>query len=86
MLLLPNMEKKLEPSSQKMINGIQNDEYTIPECPECPYHDQCAKTQKYCKLYKPVSPAFTEEKQIFNSPIGKQLYKLRPIYSEEKLR
>ena len=65
-----------------MINGILNEEYTTQKCPECPYHNQCAKTQKYRKLYEPVSPAFTEEKQIFNSTIRKQLYKLRPIYSE----
>ena len=34
------------------------------------------------KLYEPVSPAFIEEKIIFQSSDGKKLYKLRPIYSE----
>ena len=44
-----------------MINGVLNDEYTTDKCPECPYHDQCAKSQKYRKLYEPVSPAFIED-------------------------
>ena len=48
----------LKPTGQKMINGVLNDEYTTDKCPECPYHDQCAKSQKYRKLYEPVSPAF----------------------------
>ena len=72
----------LKPTGQKMINGVLNDEYTTDKCPECPYNDQCAKTQKYRKLYEPVSPAFIEEKIIFQSSDGKKLYKLRPIYSE----
>ena len=43
---------------------------------------QCAKTHKYRKLYEPVSPAFIEEKRIFQSNDGKKLYKLRPVFSE----
>ena len=65
-----------------MINGILNDVYTTDKCLECPYHDQCAKSHKYRKLYEPISPAFFEEKRIFQSDQGKKLYKLRPIFGE----
>ena len=65
-----------------MINGILNNEYTTDKCSDCPYRDECAKSNKYRKLYEPVSPAFIEEKRIFQSPQGKELYKLRPIYRE----
>ena len=74
--------QKLKPTNQKMINGILNNEYTTDKCPDYPYRDECAKSNKYRKLYEPVSPAFIEEKRIFQSPQGKELYKLRPIYSE----
>lgn len=74
--------QKLTPSGQKMINGILNEIYTTEKCPECPYKEQCAKKHKYRKLYEPLSPAFIEEKRIFQSPHGKKLYKLRPIFSE----
>ena len=74
--------QELKPTAQKIINGVLNDEYTTNKCPECPYHDKCAKSQKYRKLYEPVSPVFIEEKLIFQSKDGKELYKLRPIYSE----
>lgn len=52
------------------------------KCPECPYKKQCAKKQKYRKLYEPASPTFIDEKIIFQSSLGKKLYKLRPIFSE----
>jgi len=74
--------QKLTPTNTKMINGILNDEYTTDKCPECPLKKQCAKTHKYRKLYEPVSPAFIEEKRIFQSNDGKKLYKLRPVFSE----
>lgn len=74
--------QKLKPTNQKMINGVLNDEYTTSKCPECPYKDKCEKTLKYRKLYEPASPAFIDEKIIFQSSQGKQLYKLRPIFSE----
>ena len=74
--------QKLKPTGQKMINGILNDQYTTNKCPECPYKEKCAKTHKYRKLYEPASPAFIDEKIIFQSSQGKQLYKLRPIFSE----
>ena len=74
--------QKLKPNGTKMINGILNDVYMTLKCPECPYKDQCAKSHKYRKLYEPVSPAFIDKKTIFQSPLGKKLYKLRPIISE----
>ena len=74
--------QKLRPDGKKMINGILNDVYTTDKCLECPYHDQCAKSHKYRKLYEPISPAFFEEKRIFQSDQGKKLYKLRPIFGE----
>ena len=74
--------QELKPTGQKMINGLLNDIYTTDKCPECPYHDQCAKSNKCRKLYEPVSPAFIKEKMIFQSKEGKKLYKLRPIFSE----
>lgn len=74
--------QKLTPSGHKMINGILNEIYMTDKCPECPYKKQCAKKHKYRKLFEPVSPAFIEEKRIFQSPQGKKLYKLRPIFSE----
>ena len=77
----PYMEK-LKSSGTKMINRILNEIYMTDKCPECPYKEQCAKKHKYRKLYEPVSPAFIDEKIIFQSPQGKNLYKLRPIYSE----
>ena len=52
------------------------------KCPECPYKKICAKKSKYRKLYEPASPAFIDEKIIFQSSEGKRLYKLRPIFSE----
>ena len=73
---------KLKPTGQKMIHGILNDEYTTDKCPECPYKDECAKKLKYRKLYEPASPAFIDEKIIFQSTQGKKLYRLRPIFSE----
>lgn len=73
---------KLKPTGQKMIRGILNDEYTTDKCPECPYKNKCAKRHKYRKLYEPASPAFIDEKIIFQSTQGKKLYKLRPIFSE----
>ena len=75
--------QKLTPTKNKMIYGVLNNVYTTDKCPECPYKDQCAKTHKYRKLYEPASPAFLEEKRIFQSSKGKKLYKLRPSYSEE---
>ena len=74
--------QKLTPTKTKMIYGVLNNVYTTDKCPECPYKDQCAKTHKYRKLYEPASPAFLEEKRIFQSSKGKKLYKLRPAYSE----
>ena len=75
--------QNLKPTGKtKEINGVLNNEYSTLKCPECPYHDQCAKSQKYRKLYEPVNPVFIKEKRIFNSTIGKRLYKLRPIISE----
>ena len=74
--------KKLTPSGHKMINGILNEIYTTDKCPECPYKEKCAKKHKYRKIFEPLSPAFIEEKRIFQSPQGKKLYKLRPIFSE----
>ena len=74
--------QKLIPTKTKMIYGVLNNIYTTDKCPECPYKDQCAKKNKYRELYDPVSPAFIEEKRIFQSAQGKKLYKLRPAYSE----
>ena len=74
--------QKLIPTNTKRINGVLNNEYTTDKCPECPYKKQCAKTHKYRKLYEPISPAFLEEKRIFQSTKGKKLYKLRPVFSE----
>lgn len=77
----PNMQK-LKPTGTKMINGILNDIYMTEKCPECPYKKECAKTQKYRKLFEPTSPALIDEKLIFQSPLGKKLYKLRAVYNE----
>lgn len=74
--------QKLTPTKTKMIYGVLNNVYSTDKCPECPYKDQCAKTHKHRKLYEPASPAFLEEKRIFQSSKGKKLYKLRPAYSE----
>ena len=74
--------QKLKPNGTKMIYGVLNDVYMTKKCPECPYKKQCAKSHKYRKLYEPASPAFIDEKLIFQSSLGKQLYKLRPIFSE----
>lgn len=60
--------KKLTPSGHKMINGILNEIYTTDKCPECPYKEKCAKKHKYRKIFEPLSPAFIEEKRIFQSP------------------
>ena len=74
--------QKLKPNGTKMINGVLNDIYMTTKCPECPYKKICAKKSKYRKLYEPASPAFIDEKIIFQSSEGKRLYKLRPIFSE----
>lgn len=47
-----------------------------------PYKDKCVKTHKYRKFYEPASPAFIDEKIIFQSAQEKKLYRLRPIFSE----
>ena len=65
--------QKLTPTKTKMIYGVLNNVYTTDKCPECPYKDQCAKTHKYRKLYEPASPAFLEEKRIFQSSKGKKI-------------
>ena len=77
------------PNNQKLkVNGIVEKDgelqlrFQTPECPNCPYKKECAKNNKYRKLYQPFNPFFIERKKVFLSRKGQKIYKLRAIHSE----
>lgn len=74
--------QKLKVTGIAEINGELKLKFNTPECPNCPFKKECAKNSKYRTLYEPFNPFFFERKNIFLSPDGQTMYKLRAIHSE----
>lgn len=73
---------KMENTGIHKIKGENKRVFKSTKCPECPFHDECAKNSKYRVFYESSHPLILEMRKNFIAAVELFLYKYRGIFSE----
>jgi len=70
---------KMENTGIHKIKGENKRVFKSTKCPECPFHDECAKNSKYRVFYESSHPLILEMRKNFIAAVELFLYKYRTL-------